>query len=255
MNLVSSAVPFVPTQAAGAVFDLDGTLIREEEILPGAVRLLDHFRDRFVLASNNSSDTARTLSAQLAQMGLYIPEDRIVLAGEELLRLMAVQYPGARVQLLASSILRQRARELGLQLVDADCDMVLVCRDACFGYAKLRSAANAVRDGARLIAANPDLTHPGKGGERVPETGSLLVAIEACSSKQADQIIGKPEPHLFVRSLERLGITADQSIMVGDNPATDGVGASGCRIPFVLIGSHRDAVARYPADLLEAWGE
>ena len=44
--------------------------------------------------------------------------------------------------------------------------------------------------------------------------------------------------------------TIESAVMIGDNPATDGAGASALGIPFILVGRHRDALARDIAGLL-----
>ena len=87
--------------------------------------------------------------------------------------------------LLASPALRAAARRHKLELVETGAELVVLCRDRNFNYAKLAAAANAVRGGAKLIVANPDLTHPGRSGTVVPETGSLLRAVLACAGNVA----------------------------------------------------------------------
>lgn len=235
----------------GAILDLDGTLIREGYVMPGAARLLAHFADRFVIASNNSSDTAVTLSARLARLDLTVAPDRIVLAGEEALRLIAAQHPGARIMLLASAALTDHARALGLDPDSVGGDIVILCRDTTFDYRKLRRASDLLRQGAAFFVANPDLTHPGANGSHVPETGSLLAAVIACAGPVRATIIGKPEPHLYTAALARLGLVPHEAVMIGDNPETDTAGAEALGIPTLLIGPHRDAVARDPVKLLD----
>lgn len=251
MNQSRSVCPTNAMAAAGAILDLDGTLIRENEPLAGAKRLLSHFEGRFVIASNNSSDTARTLSVRLAGIGLDVPAQGIFLAGEEALRRIAADHPGARILLLAAAPLQSLARALGLKPSLQDGDVVLICRDVAFDYCRLRRAANCLDRGAPLYAANPDVTHPGADGDRVPETGALLAALLACSRHVTPTVIGKPHHHLYSLALARLGIAAQHAIVIGDNPDTDIVGARAMGIASVLIGPHRDAVARDPADLLQ----
>jgi ribonucleotide monophosphatase NagD (HAD superfamily) len=66
---------------------------------------------------------------------------------------------------------------------------VIVGRDIAFTYAKLEEAVRCVDLGARLIVANPDVSHPGKGGRRVAETGALAAAIIA--------VVGESRRRLF----------------------------------------------------------
>lgn len=235
----------------GAILDLDGTLIREGERLRGAGRLLKHFAGRFVVATNNSSDTAETLSARLAHQGLKIEPKSLLLAGEEALRLISARYPGVHLLLLAAPALHECARSLGLSPDGQDGEVVLLCRDPDFSYDKLRIVANLLRQGVPFYVANSDLTHPGAKGKQVPETGALLAAVIACSGDAIPKIIGKPNSHLYLQALSRLSIQPHQAVVIGDNPDTDIAGARAQGIRTLLIGSHADAVACDPADLLK----
>lgn len=237
--------------ARGAILDLDGTLIREGDVMPGAAGLLDHFAGRFVIASNNSTDTGESLSGRLAHLGLSVPPHRLVLAGQETLRLIAARHPRARIFLMASEVLTDHARALGLHPSSEDGDIVVLCRDTRFDYTKLRGAGDLLRRGAPFFVANPDLTHPGADGTQVPETGALLAAITACAGPVRSTIIGKPQSHLYTVALARLALAPYEAVMIGDNPETDAAGAKALGMSSLLIGAHRDAVARDPSTLLD----
>ncbi|MEP9347930.1 HAD-IIA family hydrolase [Xanthobacter sp. KR7-225] len=222
--------------ARGILFDLDGTLIRSEEVIDGAREVLAAYGARAMILSNNSSDCAEGLSRRLAGAGLDVAAARIVLAGIEAVRAVAALWPGARTMMLASAPLIAQARALRLEVTDERPDVVLVARTPAFDYAALARAANAVRAGAAFVVANPDTSHPGADGRLVPETGALAAAIAAASGRAPARVFGKPQPELFRAALDRLGLAAGEVVMVGDNPETDGAGARRLGIPHILIG-------------------
>lgn len=220
--------------AQGALVDFDGTLVTGGSLLPRARELVGAFPDRCVIVSNDAEHTPGELAAELSALGLAFPAERIVLAGAVSLDLVARESPGAGIMLLASPALEAHARRLGL---DPDTDrpeVVIVGRDRRFTFARLAAAANAARAGAALIVANPDCTHPGPGRSIVPETGSLASAILACTGPIPYRVIGKPEPALFLAGLSMLGLEPAQVVMIGDNPATDGLGAERIGMRFLL---------------------
>lgn len=188
-----------------------------------------------MVVSNNSTHTAPELSAELRRAGLDVPDGRLVLAGVTAIDKLARAHAGARILLLGSESLRRQAGRVGLHLVDDRCDVVLLARDAAFTYEKLARAANEVRRGAHLVVTNPDLSHPGRDGAVVPETGSLLRALLACASPRSVQFVGKPEPRLFEEAMRRLNATPRDCIVIGDNPDTDGAGARRLGLPCVLV--------------------
>lgn len=231
------------------ILDLDGTLLRGGFATEGARDFLNLIKERFVLVSNNSRETSRSLSSKLRRVGFDIPADRILLAGEEAVGFVASRYPGARCLIAASPTLRHWARNSGLVPVSEEADIVILGRDTRWNYAKLALLANEVRRGAVLIAANSDLTHPGSDGMVVPETGALLAAVEAAAGIAATHIIGKPGALLFAAALERLGSSYDDTIVIGDNPLTDRAGARALGMRSLIVHADREKGCPNLADL------
>ena len=231
------------------ILDLDGTLLRGDRATEGAMAFLRAVAGRFVLVSNNSRDTSRSLSVRLRRVGFDIPAARILLAGEEAIGFVARHYPGARCLIASSSSLRRHARGLGLVPVSANADVVMLGRDLRWSYDRLALIANEVRRGAVLIAANPDLTHPGVGGLIVPETGSLLSAVEAAAGVAAAHVIGKPAAMLFTAALDRLGSAHADTIVIGDNPLTDRAGADALGLRSLIVHADREGGLPNLADL------
>jgi len=235
------------------ILDLDGTLIREDEALPGAADLLAHYRDRFVIVSNNSTHTATGVARRLARMGLAVEPARIVLAGEATVAHLQQAHAGARVLLAASRALQRHALSQGCQLVRADADLVVLALDPHFNRPRLALMANELRRGAKLIATNGDDNHPGPAGSLVPETGALLAALVAASGVAPLTVVGKPGPLLFELGLRRLGgaATRGNTVMIGDNPATDIMGALSFGLRALLVGPRPGADAATLPEMLE----
>lgn len=219
-------------RATGYLIDLDGTLITDRKPLRGAVALLRQL-DNFAILSNDAEHTPTQLSELLNTLDLRVRPEQCILAGSAALELIATERSGARVMLLASRQLARHGARLGLNMQTTDPEIVVLGRDRDFNYQRLSAAANAIRRGADLIVANPDLSHPGGGGRIVPETGALLAAILASAGPVPYRTIGKPESHLFELGLRRLGVRASDAVMIGDNPLTDGEGARRAGIRYI----------------------
>lgn len=243
MNTESAATHRL-AQAKHLIVDLDGTLIRENELLDGAVELLRHFADRYVVVSNNSTHTPASLSRRLQRMGLNVAPQALVLAGEQTLSYLRREHPRARIFLSGSQSLQQLAQAMGCNLVRDDAEVVVLALDPHFNVARLAHIANQLRQGALLVVANADATHPGPLGSVVPETGSLLAAVCTASGVAPHCIIGKPGPLLLAEGLRRLSASADQCLLIGDNPDTDGLGARAMGMPCILVGNHALADVR-----------
>lgn len=243
MNTESAAAHRL-AQADHLIVDLDGTLIRESELLDGAVQLLQRFEGRYVIVSNNSTHSPAGLSRRLARMGVKVAPQALVLAGEQTLAYLRREHPTARIFLAGSRALQQLAHAMGCDLVNDDADVVVLALDPHFNVARLAHIANQLRRGALLVVANADANHPGPHGSVVPQTGALLAAVHTASGVAAHRIIGKPGPLLLAEGMRRLSARAERCVLIGDNPDTDGLGARAMGMPFILVGSHERADVR-----------
>ena len=215
--------------------DLDGCLIAGGQLLPHAVDLFTRCGDRLWIVSNNSSDTAYTLSARLARMGFPLRASHIVLAGEETIRRVAQDRPGQRIAVHAAEPLCALARQLGLLTDHTAPDAAILARDPAFSFAGLTRLAAQVARGLPLVATNPDLNHPDPEGHPVPETGALLAALAAVVPGLTIPTIGKPQPDLLQLALARAGVAPSDAVFIGDTPETDGVAAHAAGVQFVLL--------------------
>jgi NagD protein len=97
---------------------------------------------------------------------------------------------------------------------------VVIAFDRTFDYAKLNTALQAVRQGARLIATNPDRTCPTEDGE-IPDCAGMTAAVEAVTGARVEIVVGKPSPIILDVALARLGVPAAEAVIVGDRIETD----------------------------------
>jgi HAD superfamily hydrolase (TIGR01450 family) len=216
--------------------DLDGTLVRGGAAIPGATAFVARHRDRLAIVSNNSTDTPTTLARKLAALGFDIAPGRIFLAGVLALEHLAKAHAGARVMILGSPDLTELAQRRGLRPPGGEPEVVLVARDERFDYGRLAAAANAVAAGARFYVSNADVHHPGPGAWRVPEAGSLMLAVMAVAGRSPDKVFGKPDGYLLRQALKALQASRAQAVMIGDNPSTDGLAAQDAQIRFIEVG-------------------
>jgi NagD protein len=216
--------------------DLDGCLAFGLRPHPAAQRFIEAFRDRYVILSNNSTETPESLAEVLGSHGLIVDPQRILLAGSLMIEVLAQE--GEPTTLFAAPRLTEYATLRGLELAE-EATVVAFARDTSLTYERLNRAVLLLRRGAQITASNPDLTHPGLGQAPVLETGALLALLRACLPVLEPRIIGKPSSLMFETALRRFGISARNAVMIGDNPDTDGVGAEEAGIMPVLIGGGR----------------
>ena len=228
-------------QAGVVLVDLDGCMIASGKPLPGAKDLIEVAGSRFFLVTNNSSHSALELSEWLNSIGLAISRSRILTAGEETLNYVLDEYGQVPIMLLASQSIHNRAISIGLRVDEFHPSCVVLMRDTDLTYAKLSLAIKHLSNGVPLIVSNPDMSHPEADGRPVPETGSLLSLFQAVLPHIRAKVIGKPNPRIFRRAVIEFGADVHQTVIIGDNPDTDGKGAETLGSKFFLVGRHRDS--------------
>jgi HAD superfamily hydrolase (TIGR01450 family) len=219
----------------GILLDWDGCVAIDNKPHAAGAKFMATHLDRIAIVSNSSSLRPQDICRALVGCGVQFPAKRIILAGHQVL--LRAAETEKRTLVLGNSTMRALARDLGIRQVTSLIEQVVLLRDTRFTYARLTQSLNALREGASLLVANPDLTHPGKAGALVPETGTLLAALLACAPNSANNmmILGKPEPYLFEKACLSLGVSIDQAVMIGDNTSTDIKGADKLGMASILV--------------------
>ncbi|GGA24943.1 TIGR01457 family HAD-type hydrolase [Paenibacillus physcomitrellae] len=223
----------------GFLIDLDGTMYHGSQMVPGADQWIAELNKRqipFLFVTNNSSRTPADVAASLRQMGIQADAGQVCTSAVGAALYLADREPGARVAVVGEAGLISALEEAGLVITEERPDYVVQGIDRSFNYETLRKAVEWIRGGAAYILTNPDLLLPGQGG-LAPGAGTLSAAIQAATGVKP-VTIGKPESILMLQAIERLGLTAAETAVIGDNMLTDiSAGSrSGCGTILTLTG-------------------
>ena len=215
-------VPKLPYR--GWLFDLDGTIYLGERLIPGADAAIAALRAagrRVAFLSNKPLQTRAEYAAKLTRLGVPAAPDDVINSSLVLARYLRDRDPGAPVFVIGEPPMREEMRAHGFEVrADERVRWVVIAFDRTFDYAKLNVALQAVKQGARLIATNPDRTCPVEGGE-IPDCAGMIAAVEAVTDKKVEAIVGKPSPIILEIALAALGVPARDAAIVGDRIETD----------------------------------
>ena len=247
LTLVENSPPRVGTVRfpyRGWLIDLDGTVYLGERLLPGAREAVAALRAagrRVAFLSNKPLQTRADYADKLTRLGVPASADEVVNSSLVLARHLRDLDPGAPVFVIGEPPMIAEMRAHGFEVRDdARVRWVAIAFDRTFSYAKLDTALQAVKRGARLIATNPDRTCPVEGGE-IPDCAGMIAAVEAVTDRRVEAIVGKPSPIILEVALRVLGVPAADTVIVGDRLETDiAMGRrSGLRTILVLSGVTR----------------
>ncbi len=211
------------------LLDMDGVIYVGETALPGVQELLDYLEQtgrRWLFVTNNSSRTSQAFADKLAGMNITVDAGKILGSAEATANWLAEQTNhGTRVIMMGEASLRAALEGKGFEMVDDPFAADVAVASIYFGvnYEELSRMTLAIRNGARFVATNPDLTLPTERGQ-VPGTGSL-VALLAAASDRTPEFVGKPYPGMYEQAIERVGAEPATTLMVGDRYETDIEGA------------------------------
>ena len=238
------------TASISYLTDMDGVLIREGEMIPGADRFLRALRDNdieFMVLTNNSIHTPRDLSARLASAGLRIHADHIWTSATATAHFLAQQRREGTAYVVGESGLTTALHAKGWILTDSSPEFVVLGETRTYSFEAITTAINLILGGARFICTNPDVTGPAPQGI-LPATGSVAALITAATGKEP-YYVGKPNPMMLRSALNTMGAHSEHTVMIGDRMDTDiktGMEA-GMRTVLVRSGISDDAeIDRFP---------
>jgi HAD superfamily hydrolase (TIGR01450 family) len=222
------------------LLDLDGCLWIGDFAIDGAPEAIAALRAAgkgIAYFTNDVRHAPEEFVRKLWRLGFQASIDEIVTCGAALQFVLAAGAERGAAFVIGSKALHAHVLDAGLRIVNdtefaARADVVIVGTHEDFHYGELRTAVQAVQRGARLIGVTRDPTFPMPDGPW-PGTGSILAAVEAATGRQADLVVGKPEPVMYDTARDRLG--AGRYLAVGDRLDTDVAGARRAGIDGALV--------------------
>lgn len=227
------------------ICDMDGVLYHGNHILPGAVafaRWLDAEDKAYLFLTNSGERTPRELSEKLRRLGMHVDESHFYTSALATALFLASQKPGGSAYVIGNSGLTHALYEAGYSMNDIDPDYVVVSETPEYNFTRICRAIKLIRNGAKLIGTNPDITGPAEGGDIVPATGSLIAPIELATGAKP-YFVGKPNPLMMRTAITRIGVRREETAIVGDRMDTDIIAGIEADMTTVLVlsGVTRDA--------------
>lgn len=247
----------------GAVVDLDGTVYRGKQLIPGAVRGIDRLRRDglgLLFFSNNPTKSPAEYQERLTGHGLDVAVDEIVSSATVTASYLVSNYADGEVFVIGDPGLVAQLETAGVSLTDDpdETDVLVGSWDKEFDYCKLTSALWAIQAGAAFIGTDPDRRVPIDDGRLIPGSGAIIHAIEGVAERPVDHVLGKPSEEAAALALSRLGVEPEDCLVIGDSLHTDITMGARVGMTTVLVRSgvttaaNRDAVAVEPDYVIDS---
>ncbi len=221
----------------GILCDIDGTLYFKGSPIPGAIETLSKLRKvgkKLLFLTNTDSKTPKTVYQQLINYGFHV-EEKEVFTPIIALQTFLLENRNKKIFLVASQEVEQDFKEFNLVSEDETPDYVIISDFSDnWDVNRLNKAFKYLLKGSKLLGTQGNRYCLNNKGEPQIDTGSF-VRMLADAADIAFTIFGKPSKDFFVQALNKLGLKANECIVVGDDVESDIKGAKNAGIKSVLV--------------------
>jgi 4-nitrophenyl phosphatase len=210
----------------GVVLDVDGTVVRGDEPLPGAAEGLDRLSTagvRRLFVSNNPTKRPPAYAERLRRAGFDAHPDEILTAGTVTTDYLADRHSDDALFVVGEGALVEQLTDAGLTVVTDEmrADTVVVSIDRSFDYDRLCAALRACDDeDVTIVGTDPDMVIPAAKGD-VPGSGAIINAVAGVVGREPDVVLGKPSKPARRMIRDRLDCPPRDCLVVGDRLDTD----------------------------------
>ncbi|MET1071974.1 MAG: HAD-IIA family hydrolase [Umezawaea sp.] len=220
------------------LLDLDGTVYRGKEPVPGAADAVAAARAQGVgirFVTNNASRAPQDVVDHLVEIGFEAALDEVSTSAQAAAAMLGEHLTaGVSVLVLGTDALADEVERAGFVPVrEASADVVAVVQGLSqdLGWRELAEACVALRGGALWVACNVDVTLPTERG-LLPGCGALVAALKAATDREP-LVAGKPAAPLLEQAAKSVG--AQRPLVVGDRLDTDIAGAVNAGMDSLLV--------------------
>jgi len=216
-----------------ALIDLDGTLYRGHQVIPGAAEFVERVRGagtQPVFFTNNATRTPQEVSELLNRLGIVTAASEVCTAAQASAAYLARQLkPQSFVACVGGKGLLEELRTVHLRPLSvheeadvarfAEATGAVVGLDVEVTYHKLATLCQVVSRVGGFVLTNPDVQLPAEG-IFLPGNGAIGSFVStACGVKPV--VIGKPSSEFVQYALQRFHARCEETVIVGDNWDTD----------------------------------
>ena len=209
----------------GAVLDVDGTVVRGDDPIPGAPAGYRRLREAGIetlFVSNNPTKAPPAYVDRLGSAGYDVDPDRVITAGTVTTEYLRAHHADDDLLCLGASGLFDQFADAGLSTTDdvEAADAFVASIDPEFDYDDLCTALWALDRGIPFIGTDPDIIIPAPERD-VPGSGAVIRAVAAVAERDPDVVLGKPSDPAIRMVRERLPYPPEDCLVVGDRLDTD----------------------------------
>jgi len=241
----------IPSNIKALILDMDGVVWKADAPIGNLPEIFARIRERglkFVFATNNGTKTPEEYQQKLADLGVDVEPWQVVTSALGIAFMLSQKYPrGTKIFMIGEAGIRVALEEKGFEILSVadatEAQAVVMGIDRGINFDKIAEATLLVRAGIPFYTTNTDRTFPTPRGE-IPGSGAWVSIITTATNIEP-MIAGKPFPYLMELSLERLGTTKAETLVVGDRLETDIAAGQnvGCPTALVLSGVSTKAQA------------
>ena len=222
------------------LFDMDGTLYLGDRLYEFTPRLLNTIRQKggkYLFMTNNSSKSVADYIKKLKKLGIDAVYEDFMTSSQATAYYLHKHHEGKKLYVCGTKSMQRELEKEGFtvttDLTQVEC--IVMGFDTELTFQKLHDVSYLLltRPETPYIATNPDLVCPTEFGS-VPDCGSVCICIKNATGKDP-VVIGKPSPLMPQLAMERLGVSKDQTCVVGDRIYTDICSGLNAGVTSVLV--------------------
>lgn len=217
-------------QYKGYLFDIDGTILLGNSIIPGSKEKIEELRKngkKIGFFTNNSSKNPEKYVEKFKEFGIDSKLDEIITAGIVLLSHIEKNYKDKKVYIIGTEEYKNLYKARGIEVIDdiqdfnnSDIDILIVALDTELNFKKLEIACKLLKKDIKYFAANEDLVYPIENKIYLPDCKAICNLIELCTGKKPIYF-GKPNAIMLDFALKQLSLDKEEIVIIGDRLYTD----------------------------------
>mgnify|MGYP003308725117 CR=1 FL=1 len=208
------------------LFDMDGTLYLGNRLYDFTIDLLAAIRNngaKYLFMTNNSSKSVQDYIKKLAKLGIEADEEDFITSSQATAYYLLKHHAGKTLYVCGTESLKEELRKQGFAITEEldKVECLVMGFDTELTFKKLEDVSKLLLGRPELpyIATNPDYVCPTEFGS-VPDCGSVCDMLYNVS-KRRPLVIGKPEPLMPSLAMDKWGIDAAHTLVIGDRIYTD----------------------------------